>query len=932
MQYTPKQQDAISTIDKNLQIIACAGSGKTQVVSARIINILKEKAVEGVTPGNIVAFTFTEKAAGELKDRIYRLAKEELGTDQGLADMFVGTIHGYCLNLLQSPPLYKYLKYSVLTDIQQRLFIDRHPKASGLTSCPLVVSGFLKRWLDSSLYQQILTILGEGDVIDASVPPDVWASYDAYHSLLDSKSLLDFTTILVKALEEIVVNSELRTLLAQKVKYLVVDEYQDVNPLQEALIHELHNLGANLCVVGDDDQTIYAWRGSEISNIIQFITKYPSVASIPLNDNFRSSKGIVESARKVIEFNRDDRLPKKMVASGHQVYAHGDVLALDFPAPTAEATYIAEKIDSLLGALFQDKPDSAHRGLSYSDFAVLLRSVKNDASPIIAELDAHKIPYVVIGMSGLFSTSEVHAMVTVFHYLASFIHPEFGLITRSRLRSVLDSAQFGLTSAQLDAAVAWLDDKKAKIGPQIVQELILQRVYLDFMKEIDLREENITRARARVNAGEIAYYNLGKFSQVISDYEQIQFITPADKKFQDFSGFLYYQAPGYYPEGWQENIYSRPDAVQILTVHQAKGMEWPIVFIPCLRQNRFPSSVRGGRTVWHVIPNTAVRNSARYRGSVEDERRLFYVALTRAEKWLFCSWSPVPDTRQKRSIYKKASIFYNELTASSYVLTQEPPSPVPLPKLPPKQRRDDITMPLTFSDLKYYFFCSYLFKLRYLYGFNPPIDQALGYGKSLHDALAEIHSESIKGFIPGPAQVPDLISEHLHLPFASDVIIQALRIGAEKALTRYLIAHADDLAHLEHAEKIVELKLQDGIVVNGRIDLIRRTDTGEIAIVDFKSDDRAQEESITKKQLHVYAVGYEQLTGKSADQIEIHDLDSGKVNRQLIDNKLITSTLHSIVQAGNGIRSNILPRLPRWEPDKCGHCDFSGLCRSKPSI
>lgn len=117
--YTPSQKRAIETIDRNLQIIACAGSGNTQVISARIVDILCRHKAKGITPANVVAFTFTEKAAGELKDRIHRLSREVLGTDQGLADMFVGTIHAYSLNLLQSPPLYQFLKYTRVRPSQE---------------------------------------------------------------------------------------------------------------------------------------------------------------------------------------------------------------------------------------------------------------------------------------------------------------------------------------------------------------------------------------------------------------------------------------------------------------------------------------------------------------------------------------------------------------------------------------------------------------------------------------------------------------------------------------------------------------------------------------------------------------------------------------------------------------------------------------------
>ncbi len=143
------------------------------------------------------------------------------------------------------------------------------------------------------------------------------------------------------------------------------------------------------------------------------------------------------------------------------------------------------------------------------------------------------------------------------------------------------------------------------------------------------------------------------------------------------------------------------------------------------------------------------------------------------------------------------------------------------------------------------------------------------------------------------------------MPFANTIIEDNLRKAAKKALTRYLDEHGDDLKKLEHVEKVIELKLEDGIVVSGRIDLIRKTDTNEIVIVDFKSDERAQEEDITQRQLHVYAVGYEQLTGKRADLIEIHNLDKGGAKRELVDEKLMKSTLATVVEAGKKLRVTI---------------------------
>lgn len=134
---------------------------------------------------------------------------------------------------------------------------------------------------------------------------------------------------------------------------------------------------------------------------------------------------------------------------------------------------------------------------------------------------------------------------------------------------------------------------------------------------------------------------MGKFSQIISDFEQINCHSEPRRKYGTFAGFLVHQAPEYYPEGWEDVAHVFPDAVQVLTVHQSKGMEWPVVFVPCLQNNRFPSRRVGGKSIWHVIPRDAVVGADRYDGSIESERRLFYVAITRSKKFLFCSWSPV---------------------------------------------------------------------------------------------------------------------------------------------------------------------------------------------------------------------------------------------------------------------------------------------------
>ncbi|MFN3653504.1 MAG: ATP-dependent helicase [Armatimonadota bacterium] len=904
MSHTPQQREAIESIDRNLQIVACAGSGKTRVVSARIIHILKSQAANGITPENIVAFTFTEKAAAELKDRISRLHEAEFGHVEGLAGMYVGTIHGFCLDLLQRY-LYRYLKCDILDEVKQQLFIDRYYRQCGMHSLGL------RRWLDTRLFTGILGMLRGADA-DPEVLADhpARAALESYQALLDQHGYLDYDEILLRAVVEIQTNAELRSALSDRVKYLTVDEYQDVNPVQEMLVRQLYELGANLCVVGDDDQNVYQWRGSDVSHILTFTRRYPNVLQRPLEANFRSSAAVVDVARRAVEANTN-RLPKQMVSRGSQVFERGDLLALRFDDPEAEAEWIAERILSLRGAPYLE--NGTARGLSWSDCAILLRSVRNCGGPIVEALRKRGIPYIVTGMSGLFDTPEAQAAAAVFQFMVREIDAE-----TVKLR--WQAAELGLNEADLDRGIATLEGRRGFEAGKRFSTYNLQRTYLDFLEAVQLREERVPDGR-----GEVVYYNLGKFSQVISDYEEIHFKSRPEEKYRSFVDFLRYKAPGYYPEGGQDVAYAQPDAVRLMTVHQSKGMEYPVVFLPCLQKNRFPGR-KQFNAIWKHLPRHGIRNADRFDSSVEDERRLFYVALTRSEKYLFCSWAPDAGNQ----LYRRPSAFWEELTRCPQFLTRETPS-CPGPKLEPQPRVPLVNVELSFSELKYFFECPYQFKLRFLYGFNAPLHEALGYGRSLHNALAEVHRRALNGDELSERDIPELLDTHLHVRFAYPELEAQLRSSAEKALGLYLRENGPALKRVVHVEEVVEITLPGGILVHGRIDLIKKVETDEVAVVDFKSVERAQPEDVTRMQLHVYAMGYEQRFGGHPDLIEIHNLDHGGSVRELVDQNLITQTVKAVTTAGDRLRQNQLLPLPSW-CGKCSTCDMAGICRSAPSV
>jgi DNA helicase-2/ATP-dependent DNA helicase PcrA len=918
--YTQAQTDAIACVDQPLQIIACAGSGKTQVISQRIAAIL---AKPEVTPRNVIAFTFTEKAAAELKERVLSIVEAEVGDVTGLAEMYIGTMHGYCLDLLQRLVPDKF-KFSVLTDITAQLFVDRYSARSGLTSCPTTAkNGVLRRYLDSKLYQQVLGVLREDKIAIEHVPAGVIESFDKYMTLLRESSYFDYTQIIRSAVDYLEGDPledddfvRVQDHIRNDTRYVVVDEYQDVNPLQERLIRSLVKFGANLCVVGDDDQTIYQWRGSQVSNIVTFSARYRGVRQVVLDDNFRSSKGVVELGRSVAErIPADERLQKAMVAAGHQTWERGDLLALTFDDPEAEAVWIVDRIEHLRGVPFRDRPESESRGLSWSDSAVLFRSVAKDSEPVVAELRRRGIPFIVKGLNRLFDSPEIQAVVGIFEFMANEIDAV-------ALRALWDHAALIPASADWETAVKVLESGRDFAAHKRHAVYNIQRVYLDFLEALELREESLTGDAAR---GELVFYQLGKFSQVISDYEQIHFTTEPKAKYEGFAKWLEHQAPGYYADADADVGYATPDAVTIATVHQSKGLQWPAVFLPAMRKNRFPSRVMGGVTLRHVIPDEAIEDPARYRGTVEDETRLLYVAVTRAQKYLYTTFAPMASNQQQRT----RSDFFNHIAAQQWVSTAAAPITQARLAATPVHATPQVT--LSFSELKHLFMCSYEFKLRFLYGFNAPIHEALGYGKTLHDALSEIHKRALEGDIITKASAATLIDRHLNVPFAYSTLREQLRSSGIKAIERYFDAHGDEIANTEFSEKRIQVHVAPGITVDGRIDLIRRLDTGEVAIVDFKSSERSQAEDVTRDQLHVYAVGYQELTGKSADLIEVLNLDEkGKTTREAVDAPLLTAVREKIRDAGADLRSNHLPRLETWTTHACGACDLVGLCRSRP--
>jgi DNA helicase-2/ATP-dependent DNA helicase PcrA len=316
-----------------------------------------------------------------------------------------------------------------------------------------------------------------------------------------------------------------------------------------------------------------------------------------------------------------------------QPAAEGDVLALSFQSEWEEARFIARKIKELRGLAFTEGGQT--RGLAWSDIAILFRGgIQWSGRALLRVLDESGIPYLVSGVKTLFERPEVRAAAALFGYLAGDDR-----VTADVLRAAWRDAALGASAAQIDAMLALLAERRVALQEDTGEdrsrwsELGLQRTYFAALEALQLREEAIPNQR-----GEEVFFNLGRFSRVLGDFESLHAQRSPRDRAVDFYAYASTAALREHEEGMQTSEFVSVDAVRITTVHRAKGLQWAAVFLPALGEGRFPTAPRECG-LWQLVPRAAVRAPERYESSEDDERRLFYVAVTRAQRFLFATWA-----------------------------------------------------------------------------------------------------------------------------------------------------------------------------------------------------------------------------------------------------------------------------------------------------
>lgn len=923
MGLTTSQQNAVGTVDRHLQMVACAGSGKTTTMVARILNLLKQP---GVKPENIVAVTYSNKAAASLKQKIYKEYEKENKSLEGLADMYIGTIHGYCFYLLQN---YSddYKNYELLEEVQTRLFMKRFRKYIGIydvqyqpksgTAYPLARDGMSNDKLQEAIkaYKTFLDIAREYGV--NKLNPTLQGYISKYEHVLDSKSKFDFTSIIVKTLA-LIENGYFDEYISTTIKHLIVDEYQDVNDAQERILQYFYGKGVLLCVVGDDDQTIYHWRGSNLTYIRDFETRYENVRREDLDVNFRSSCGITDIARQVIQ-NNQNRLLKEMNSYGTQTHTQGDTIAYEFDSRQAEIDFIIAKINQLIGTEYNK--DKSTYGLNYDDIVILVSSVKK-IPELIQALQDNKVDFIVEGTQKLFEADEIKVICSSFEVIFEFL-------------STYDGSSFDRSMIRISDALIQKWKVYSPLDAEGVRSALID--FITFFHETDAYEYTIQKNLKNLfvdlqlvshNQDERTLYNWGKFTEIVNDFEKIYLDMEPRYKLGAFHTFIRDDAPSIYPEGWLSPNFKTIRSLRIMTYHQSKGLEFPVVFLPFLTQySIFPLKNPGGVSAWGIFNDHEIE--AAYENDAESYRRLFYVGITRSEKFLFMTRSPQPYGNGK--MYKKPAQPFIEAKNSQYAF-QALALNLVYPKSDLAKFSTDEVITLNFSLLKDLFDCPFKFQMLNVFGFHSPLDIRMGYGRSIHNMLDYVHKNyrNIPMFTDEIMQ--GIVDKYLYLPYGSPLLVDAMKKKAYQHLRTYIVNNQSNFTNILFSEKTIDYSINEYLFIDGRIDLVRDSLNNTITIVDFKSSSEALSRDQIKNQLMVYVLGFESLTGDKVNFIESYDFNNNDPTRILIEQADKDMFREKLSECHRIIRDSCYPKVGCADPQKgktyCQNirCELIGNC------
>ncbi|EGQ7975637.1 DNA helicase II [Vibrio parahaemolyticus] len=624
-----KQREAVAAPLENLLVLAGAGSGKTRVLVHRIAWLM---SVEQASPFSIMSVTFTNKAAAEMRGRIEELM---MGSASG---MWNGTFHGICHRILRAHYLDAKLPedFQIIDSDDQQRLLKRLIKAQNLDE---------KQWPARQVAWWINGKKDEGlrpahiDAYHDPVTKTYLQLYTAYQEACDRAGLVDFAEILLRAHELLRDNKFVREHYQARFKHILVDEFQDTNNIQYAWLRMMAGPECHVMIVGDDDQSIYGWRGAKVENIEKFTREFPSVTTIRLEQNYRSTKTILEASNTLIA-NNTERMGKELWTDGvvgEPISVYSAYNELD------EARFAVNKIKE-----WQDK------GGALNDAAMLYRN--NAQSRVLEEaLIQAGLPYRIYGGMRFFERQEIKDALAYMRLMANRNDDAaFERVVNTPTRGLGDKTLETIRRAARDrgctmweASVAMLDEQvlAGRAAGALGRFIELITALEDDTLEMPLHEQTDHVIKY---SGLFAMYEQEKGEKSKARIENLEELVTATRQFEKpeeaeemslLTAFLTHAAL----EAGEGQADEFEDAVQLMTLHSAKGLEFPLVFMVGVEEGMFPSQM-----------------SAEEAGRLEEERRLCYVGMTRAMQKLYITYAEMRRLYGQDK-YHKPSRFIREL-------------------------------------------------------------------------------------------------------------------------------------------------------------------------------------------------------------------------------------------------------------------------------
>ncbi len=920
---TDEQYAAVIDESRNILCLACAGSGKSRTLAYRIAYLISK----GEEPGSIIAFTFTEKAAESIKRRVAEALHKFGLSENSVGAMFIGTLDAFCQKLLGDINA-RYRQFDILDQNRLVLYVMSRLRKLGLPNG----QGYFKRIKEFTDAWQ--TMHNENIALKdiEQYDKELFGQLSCLSDSMRDDGYMDFSFAVHLAVQELKRVDKKEGSYIEKFKYLFVDEYQDINPIQEEFIKTLSESLDMLFVVGDDDQSIYGWRGANVQNILTFKDRYQDVKMHKLLVNFRSTKAIVETAnsfiKKTIPF---ERLPKEI--KYHQNGNIQDLRNLWFQTREDEAKWVAQRIKSLIGTTYieynSDGTEKSKRGLTYSDFAVLIRGIRsqNGENKDVQFVNAMKelnIPVRTSGEGGIFDRPYAQCILEIMELLRNgtgvnrndaekcfteSVLPIFPDADKNRYFKVLQEWYSNIYTSATSA--------RRKVYPQNFLHQLADALNLRTLRD------------------ETALRDLGLFSDIIKDVEQTYVSIDSEWRYREMLNFLQNIAQNY--ELDSVDYISKVDAVNVSTIHKVKGLEYPVVFVVDLVNLRFPGK-KGQYS--GILPESLMRSAigrGAYGNRIEDEARLFYTAITRAERLLYMTGSEIhPGLKTK----KKQSIFTADLKHPD--MRQDMTMDKLADKIEPVPRFDDNELPTDFSSVKSYLTCPFMYKLQNIYGYNAAVPELFGFGQTTHTILERLH-QKYKDRIPTKKEIYDMVEDTFMLKHVFPSNDPVNRPGSyERAKTlvheimkKYVDTYSDDFCRIRQDEARFELLIEDALIT-GSIDLLLKEDENKninaAEVIDFKSMEVPEqlEEFDWREmsiQVQLYSRAAKEVMDENVETGYVHTLKNNKRVKVPVDETAVKNAIGAIEWAVKGILQEDFPM--RACSVNCKNCDYRALCRQE---